>query len=1110
MTDLARRVAALTPEQIARLKARGTQLGGARIRIPPPVRNPNALPVPTFGQERMWAVEQLDPATARYNVCYSLRLQGKLDVASLTVAIRQVIHRHEPLRTRYVADADGRLKIKITSEPDVAVPFVDLSEYEASVRANMLADALALDASLPFALDRDPTTRQVIFRLAEEDHTLQLTMHHIAIDGWSIEVLVRDLSAFYNAAVAGTAPVLPQLPIAVSDFARWQREVLSGPERDRLLDYWMRELEGSTLTLQLPTDRPRPASQTFRGAVLSCAVPAALEAAIGDFCQRDKVTRFMVILAALYAVLARYTGQNDIVIGSPFAARSLLEVEDLIGFFTNTVLLRGRLSDDPTFLELLRRTKATTLAARDHEELPLQLLMEAINPERDISMAALFQVMLVFQGTPPSDRKFVGLETTLVRRRPDTSLFDLTFDLTATTSGIEGEIEYNTALFDETTIARLWGHVVAYLDRAILAPEQKASSISLLTAAERTQLLSDWNATAREYQSICIHQLFEEQAQRRPDAVAVVDGDQRVTYRDLDGYANQIANHLIRLGAGPDLPVAIYCGRGVQLIAGILGILKSGSAYVPLDPAYPRDRIAHILEDSNAAILLTQQSLAADLPHFIGATVLLDSQQGLIGGESRGNPGVAVGLHHLAYILFTSGSTGRPKGVAIEHRTPSTFVQWANETFTAQELAGVLFSTSVCFDVSMFEIFVTLSAGGRIIVAPNLLHLPTLPARDEVTLVNSVPSAMATLVRVGGIPDSVLTINLAGESVSEDLVEQIYGSTHVSRVNNLYGPTETSYATYAPLPRGGKVSVGRPIANTRLYVLDAQQNPVPIGVAGELYVAGDGIARGYANAEQLTAARFLSDKFGAALKDRIFRTGDMVRYLPDGNLIFLGRSDRQMKLRGYRIEPGEIENVLLEQPEISEAVVVTREDLTGEKQLAAYLVASGPVSEDALRSELRVHLRTRMPDYMVPTAFVFLKEFPTSPNGKTDFKALPLLDLAPPSNDPIERKLPQNDVEQKLLEIWCEVLERESIGTTENFFDIGGNSLSAMRVAARIPRSLGVDFPVTELFQSPTIESLAMAIQEFQIAECSDEELLRLLDEMEAESAPESGTSEVV
>lgn len=1105
MTDIVRKLALLSAGQRELLKARGVRLGASRSRVKPPIHHAQVVPQPSFGQERMWTVEQLEPGTARYNVSYTLRLRGSLDVGALVIALQQVVDRHEPMRSRYLKASDGTLKIEIAPHREISVPLIDLSRFEPAVRDKMLADAVALDVNHPFELDRDPATRQVIFRLAADDHTLHITTHHIAFDGWSVDVLLRDLSSFYNAGVTGIEPKLPSLPITFSDFANWQRDLMSGPEGDRLLSYWKQELEGSTFALPLPTDRPRPPAQTFRGAALPCAIPGPLVAAINDFCRQENVTVFMVVLAALYAVLARYTGQDDILVGSPGAARSILEVEDLIGFFTNTVLLRGRLGGNPTFLELLQRVRQTTLAARDHEDLPLQLVMEQISVERDLSRAALFQVMLVFQRAYDENHEFVGLQTTLQRRRADTSLFDLTFDLTPSDSAIEGAIEYNTALFDESTISRLWNHMISYLGRAIPAPHQKASSISLLPAAERSQLLDEFNATGRTYRRICIHQFFEEQVQRTPHATAVLDGERRLTYEELNARANQIAHHLIGLGAGPDVPIAIYCERGESLIAGILGILKSGSPYVPLDPAYPRERLECILYDSGAKILLTEQSLEQTIPPFERSKIFLDSQGAAIDLERTDNPTSTASSHDLAYILFTSGSTGKPKGVALEHRTGATLIQWVNETYTPEERAGILFSTSVCFDVSTFEIFVTLSAGGCIIVAPSLLHLPTLPTRDKVTLINAVPSAIAALLRVGGIPDSVRTINLAGEAVTEELVEEIYSSTRVTRVNNLYGPTESSYTTYTHLPRGARIRIGRPIANARLYVLDAEQNPVPIGVAGELYVAGDGVARGYVNSPALTRERFIPDRFCPELGRSLYKTGDLVRYLPDGNLLFLGRIDRQIKLRGYRIEPGEIESVLLEQPGISQAAVVLHEHSAGEKCLVAYLVGSKQGGADTIQSELHGSLRMRLPEYMIPSAYVFMAAFPLSPNGKTDLKALSVRPLPQISIGAVECKLPQNGIEQILLEIWCEVLKRDSIGTTENFFHIGGNSLSVMRVAARLPGALGIELPVSTLFQCPTIKSLAIAIEDYQSTLYTDDELLRMLDEIDAVGPADRG-----
>ena len=1095
MADTNECIANLLPEKRTLLEKGLAQSFAAKDRPVPLLHSGAGVPVPSFGQELLWLLEQNESGTARYNNCFALHLNGDVKLAALKNAWGAVVDRHETLRTRYI-NADGRLQIDFSAAPEVPIPVTDFSGIEHNKREDLLSAALHAEANRPIDLGRDPVIRTVLYRLGECEHVLQVTIHDVAFDGWSTGVLFRDFAAFYNAAVTGTAAQLPELPFAYSDYARWQREQCTGPEKERLVSYWKNHLQGSSFTLQLPTDRPRPALQTFRGAVRGYSVPAPFATAIKELCMREQVTPFMVALAALYALLARYSGRADILIGSPIAARSRIETEDLVGFFTNTVILRGDLNGDPTFRELLQRVRQTTLGAYAHQDLPLELLIDQINPELDRSRSALFQVMLVFQSAPTQISELHGLESSVREVGTETSKFDFTIELRPSGEALEATIEYNTDLFDADTIDRLWGHLTSYLQNASAAPEQKAAAISLLTSAERQQLLVDWNNTAAEFpgKGLCLHQLIENQAARTPDQVALVFERQKLTYGELNHRANQLAHHLQGLAVGPDTLVGLFMERSLEMIVGLLGILKAGGAYVPMDPAYPKERLAFILEDSKAPIVLTQKSLMDKLPNFSGQTVCLDSGWAQITNQPQENPVSLVKPENLAYTLFTSGSTGRPKGVALEHRSAVAFIHWANRVFTPKQLEGVLFSTSICFDLSVFELFVPLSAGSKVVIVPNVLHLPNLSAKDGITLINTVPSAMAELLRMGYVPQSVKTINLAGEALSGSLVDQIYALTNVDYVYNLYGPTETTtYSTYMLVPSGCPVTIGKPIANTQAYILDPNRNLVPIGVTGELYLAGAGLARGYYGRSDLTNERFVPNPFSGQRDARMYRTGDLCNWLSDGNIRYVGRADHQVKLRGFRIELGEIEAILEQQPGVEKAVVVACEDRQADKILVAYFVAK--TRQSAHPDSLRGALEAALPGYMVPSHFVQLESLPLTANGKIDRNALPPVSL-PNDISAGAGEEPRGEFEQLLAKAWAEALGLKRICRQDNFFHLGGHSLAALKIAFKSQQEFNVHFPLQMFVRYPVLSEQAKRLEQMVVEQMDASVLESLVAEV--------------
>ncbi|HEY6376807.1 MAG TPA: amino acid adenylation domain-containing protein, partial [Edaphobacter sp.] len=1037
------------------------------------------VPVPSFGQERLWLLEQIESGTAQYNISFALRLKGTLDLAAFKNALSAVVQRHETLRTRYI-QAEGQLQLEISAALEVPLPVTDFSGIEQGRREDLLSAALHAEANRPIVLDRDPVIRAALYRMDECEHVLQLTVHHIASDGWSMGVLFRDFAAFYDAELSCAVAQLPELPIAYSDYAHWQREQFAGPEGERLISYWKDQVKGSSFALQLPTDRPRPALQTFCGTVRQYWMSTELTTSIHEFCLREKVTPFMVGLAALYAVLARYSGQDDILIGSPIAARSRSETQDIVGFFTNTVILRGKLDGDPTFHELVQRVRQTALEAYAHQDLPLEMLIDKIRPGRDLSRSALFQVMLVFQNWAPPRLELHGLEVSSQVIRTDTSKFDFTIELRSVGEAIEGVIEYNTDLFDASTIDRLWGHLAAYLHSAIAAPEQRAATISLLTSQERHQLLVEWNATERAYpRETSLAALVEAQVERTPGAIAVIFGEQRITYRELNERANQLAHELCKHGAGPDQLLGLFVERSIDMIVALLAIMKTGSAYLPLDPSLPTERLRYMLEDSGVRLVLTEQSVRGDLPAFGGVALLLEDTDWQ--GNRRDNIVSAARPEHLVHVIYTSGSTGKPKGVLVP-RGALTNVLWSMcDWLKLSECDRLLAITTISFDVGGGDVWLPLLVGAQIVLASreeaadgNALR--RLLDRHDITFFQATPVTWRLLFDSGwsGKPD--LKAVCTGEAMPPEVAAQLVPM--VERVWNLYGPTETTIwsTRYRVTDGQAPIMIGRPVANTKCYILDGQREPVPVGVTGELYIGGDGLARGYLNRPELTAEKFVADPFRTGEK-RMYRTGDLVRYRADGNIEWLGRIDHQVKIRGYRIELGEIEAILKEQPEIKQAVVIAREYKPGDKRLVAYLVAANSTVPTTL--ELRARLKRLLPDYMLPTAYVFLDQIPISPNGKIDRQALPLS----AETQPLQADTyiaPRSTLEKMLVGIWAEVLGVQQIGLDDDFFDLGGHSLVGVRLLAKIKRTYQVNLELAVLFEARTVRQFAEIIRKLK------------------------------
>ena len=1025
----------------------------------------------SLAQQRLWFLDQLQGSTSAYNLQLGLWLRGSLDVRCLQSSLQEIMRRHDSLRTQFKFEGGELLQI-VGGDSSESLQVSDLTNSPEPYRE---AYRLAREESeKPFDLGRAPLFRARLFRVTGNDHVLLCTMHHIVSDAWSMQILAKELPASYEALLKGKPSPLTALPIRYGDFSEWQREWLGTESVKQQLDYWKNKLRNAPPVLKLPNDRPRPAEQKFDGACHTMPLPGEIVASIHALAARFHATTFMVLLAALKILLYRYSGQHDVVVGAPIAGRGRVEIEGLIGFFVNTLALRDDLSGNPRFVDLLAQVRETTLGAFAHADVPFEKVVEEVQPERSLSYNPIFQVMFSTIKEAVQSHDFGDLTVFPYVVPPNTSIFDLGVTLI---EGIDGQwwtrVDYSTHLFDPGTILGMHQHFRNLLAAIASDPGQRIVDLPMLSAAEERQLVVDLNNSRAEFQQVlCLHHFFEQQAARTPDAVAVICGHKRISYDQLNRRAVGLAAHLRRQGVGPEVRVGIFAERSVNLLVGILGILKAGGAYVPLDPAYPKERMRCILEDAGANILLTQQDLGEKFSGHNLNLIYLNRDWSTVEVEQGNSSCLHPTPQNLAYVLFTSGSTGRAKGVAIEHRNAANFVQWAQTVFTAEELSGTLFATSVCFDLSIFEMFVPWSVGGAVIVAQNALSLYELPAAKAITLINTVPSVMVELLRSGVVPASVLTINLAGEALPDSLVRDLYQRTQIRNLYNLYGPTEaTTYATYARIGRDADVVIGRPIANTQAYILDSYGKLVPPGAPGELYLGGKNLARGYLGRPDLTAERFVRNPFGTEPESRLYRTGDQCRHRTDGNIAYLGRLDHQIKLRGFRIELEEIEAVLERHPDVGQAIATVREN-GGTKRLVAYVLAQK--DRVPLISELRQHTEHSLPRYMVPDAFVILKELPKTANGKVNRRALPAPDDAPTTTV----AAPRNEREKMLMEIWERVLEVRPIGVRNNFFDLGGHSLMAARLIAEVRQATGKSIPLSAIFRAPTIEGFASMLDD--------------------------------
>ncbi len=1043
-----------------------------KFTITPTQRTSNQFPL-SFTQERLWFLDQLEGKSNKYNIPIALQIRGNLNIAVLEQALATIIQRHEILRTRFTTINGTPVQI-IDSDTNFTLSVLDLQEFPQDQFSDQVQQKVKEELETPFNLSKSHSLRVTLLQVAPEAFVLLVSMHHVVCDGWSIGIFIQELFTLYQAFLFKSPSLLPNLPIQYADFAVWQRQWWRGERLQTQLDYWKQQLSNAPPVLELPSDRPRLSVQTFRGKSLSFTLNSELNKQLQTLSKNTGTTLFMTLLAAFATLLYRYSGQEDINIGSPIANRNRSEIEPLIGSFVNTLVLRIRIQDNPSFAELLTQVRQVALDAYDHQDAPFEKVVEGLQPQRNLSHHPLFQVMFVLQNTPMCQVQVPGLSLTPLALEAVTTNFDLTLSMEETKEGLTGNWEYSSDLFNEATIVRMAENFQVLLEAIATKSARPIRQLPLLTDSQRHQLLLEWNDTVTEYATDkTIPILFEEQVQKTPHAIAVVFEEEQLTYQQLNAKANQLAHYLQKLGVGPEVLVGICVERSLEMIVGLLGILKAGGAYVPLDPAYPQARLAFMLEDAQVSVLLTQQQIVAGLP--VGTKVVClgsEWQRATANCFSQENPVSNVTAENLAYAIYTSGSTGKPKGVKIPHRAVVNLLHSMRKQPGLTHKDILLAVISISFDIAALEIFLPLFVGAKVLlvsreVATSGTQLLAALLNSDATVLQATPATWRLLLAAGWQGGVRFKALCGGESLERELANQLLERS--ATLWNLYGPTETTIwsAAYQIEPKGDAMSIGRPIANTQLYILDTELQPTPVGVPGELYIGGVGLARGYLNRPELTAQKFIPNPFSNKPGAQLYKTGDLVRYLPDGKLEFLGRIDHQVKIRGFRIELGEIENALTQHPQVLQAIVIAREETAGFKQLVAYIVPQEKPSPSTLRS----FLKEKLPNYMVPAAFVVLESLPQTDNGKVDRRALPA-----PDKSSFEDKSfvpPRTQSEKQLVQIWSEILNVQPVGIKDNFFDLGGHSLVAVRLMVKIEQEFKKTLPIATLFQFPTIEDLA-------------------------------------
>ena len=1025
---------------------------------------PKHIPL-SFSQERLWFIDQLE-GSVQYHLPYVLRLKGNLHQDAMDYALQTFVNRHEILRTVIRSNDNGVGYQFIKDENTWQLSRVDGFKYVN--KPNELNQYIASLIREPFDLSHDHLLRATLIKLTEKESIFVATLHHIASDGWSKSIFVKELVQLYNAYRSGSIVDLPPLNLQYADYAIWQRNHYQGEWFSNKLSYWKRKLEGIS-TLAMPTDYLRPPVQSTKGNKIDFTIDEELLSGLQLLSQQQDVTLFMTLLSGFKVLLHRYSGQEDISVGTPMANRTLKEVEELVGFFVNTLVLRSEVNSNIKFIEFLQQVKATALEAYEQQDVPFEKVVEAVVKERDMGRNPLFQVMFILQNVPElSNAALAQVQVSRELYESSTSQFDLTFNIRETANGLNGAVEYCTDLFNAQTIVRMIRHYKELLNSIVKEPNEKIGLLPMLTWEEEQQLLVEFNDTKVDYpKDKTVIELFEEQVAKTPESIAVVFEKEQLTYRELNERANQLAHYLRSRGVKEETLVPICIERSLEMIVGILGILKSGGAYVPIDPAYPEDRINFMLEDTGAVIVVSSQESRSKLQSIKGIEVIeLDTDWKTISTQSTYNLQINVLPHNLAYVIYTSGSTGKPKGVMIEHRSLANLLISVLNDIDFRADCSILSVTTFSFDISYLEIYVPLISGGKLIVVPREVAIDGFKLVDRIaqfcpTHMQGTPATWQLLLVTGWENKEALKMLIGGESVKESLKNQL---TQRGRVYNLYGPTETTiWSTIKVLETDVKVSIGKPIANTSIYIVNDQLQLCPLNVTGEICIGGQGLARGYLHLPELTEEKFIQNPLSSKDGERIYKTGDLGCWLPDGNIEYLGRKDDQVKIRGYRIELDEIVSVLQQSGLMRQAVVLARENKDGGKQLVGYGVPDGAFDREALI----IYLKSKLPEYMVPTLWVELQSLPLTPNGKIDKKALPDFDPGEVLNE--NYVVPRNETERIMAEIWEEVLEVEKVGMNNNFFELGGHSLMILKLASRV-RKLGLQIEVKDFFKYQTIE----------------------------------------
>ncbi|MBW4611881.1 MAG: amino acid adenylation domain-containing protein [Desmonostoc vinosum HA7617-LM4] len=1063
----------------------------------------------SFAQERLWLLDQLESGISIYNMSGAILLKGRLNFIALEASINEIINRHEILRTS-LAIADGQPIQTIKNEFKFTLPTLDLRNLSATERQPEVQRLLTQEQKQPFDLTKPGLLRVTLLQLGELEHLMLFTIHHIIADVWSRGVFFGELTVLYEAFCVGKPSPLPELPIQYADYAVWQRQWLREEVLQTHLTYWQQQLQGDLPILNLPSDRPRSAIQTYQGASQSFLLPKSLTQALKDLSRREEVTLFMTLLAAFQTLLYRYTQQDDILVGSPFANRNREELEGLIGFLVNTLILRGDLSGNPSFRELLSRVREVVLGAIAHQDLPFEKFLETLKPHPSLRHKPPFQVMFSLQNLPEIVLEMPEITLSLLEVENKTAFFDVVLSMRETEQGLTGTLEYNTDLFDADTITRMLGHFQTLLTAIVTNPDEQINYLPLLTQQEKLTL-QQWQQISTHYpKTATLHQLFEAQVERTPDAIAVIFDDQKLTYQELNRQANKLAHQLQSLGVESETKVGLCVERSPHMIVGILGILKAGGAYIPLDPNYPQERLNFIWEDAQISVLVTQTQLLEKFTQHSTPVIAIDALQEI--GETISCSPLSIPFlpDNLAYVIYTSGSTGKPKGVLCTHYNVVRLFQATQSWFNFSDRDVFSLFHSIAFDFSVWEIWAALLNGGRLVIVPywvsrspeafyDLLH------QQQVTVLNQTPSAFRQLIRVEETPENLKDLQLrlvifGGEALELSSLQpwfEHHGDKSPQLIN-MYGITETTvHVTYRPiaitdLHNHSGSAIGCPIPDLQIYLLDPNQQPVPIGIPGEMYIGGAGLARGYLNRPELTSSKFLTNPFNNSKFNCLYRSGDLARYLPSGNIEYLGRIDNQVKIRGFRIELGEIETALAGHPDVAEVTVIVREDIPKDQRLVAYIV---PRREKTPVLHLRDFLKEKLPEYMLPSAFVILDTLPLTSNGKIDQKAL----LAPEQTrqDLRDFVAPYTPIEKALAEIWSQLLRISAISIHDNFFEMGGHSLLATQLVSRVREHFQIELPLKIIFTTAfTIAELAQIIRQYQLEQTNTEDITALLQEL--------------